>query len=103
MTGILLDIRLVLEVVAAAFAIRAFRHNPIKPLRLLRNGFLCLAGTHIFVLIFSGLSSFAFPQLRQFRWVYYADPIGVIIFLGLCVLSFQSMLRERAVDGTQKV
>lgn len=101
--GTLFDIRLAFEVIAAAFAVRAYRHHPTRPLRLLRCGFLCLAVTHVALLVLTGLAAFAFPQLDRFRWIYYADPIAVITFLTLSILSFQSVLSERTANGATNV
>ena len=94
------DVRLVLEVVAAAFAVRAYRHHPSRPLWLLRCGFVCLAVTHVATLLFSGLALFAFPQLSDYGWVYYADALSVSTFLVLSIFSFHYSLREVSASST---
>lgn len=101
--GILFDTRLILEVIVAVLAIRAYRHNPTKPLRLLRCGFLCLALTDVAMFAFGGLAGFAFPELRRIRWVYYVDPIALITCLALVLMAFQTIIRERSASSTTNV
>ena len=101
--GTVSHVRIVLEVVAAAFALRAYRHYRTRSLRLLRDGFLCLAGTEVGLLLFSGLMFFVFPQLARFAWIYWANPIALIIFLVLSILSFHSVLTEHKASGTTDV
>jgi hypothetical protein len=101
--GSVSDVRIVLEVVAAAFAVRAYRHHRTRSLRLLRDGFLCLAVTEVCLLLFTGLMGFAFPQLARLTWIYWANPIAVITFLVLSILSFYSVLCEQKASGTTDV
>jgi len=95
------DIRLALEVIAAVFAIRAYRHNPTQPLRLFRLGFLCLAAPHVFLLLFTGTVGYFPETFYQWRWVYWLDPIAVITFLILMSLALRATLHVPSARGTQ--
>jgi len=97
----LADVRLGLEVIAAALAVRAYRRNPTRPLALFRAAFLCPAVTHFAILAFAGVTSFVFPQLQRFSWIYYANPLAVITFLALSILAFLTLLRESTPNVPQ--
>jgi hypothetical protein len=95
--GVVFDIRLTLEVLAAGLAIRAYRHKPTKPLCLLRFGFLCLAVTDVAMFAFGVIAGFAFTELRRIRWIYYGDPLALITLLACAIMSFESVIGERRV------
>ncbi|MEY2536850.1 MAG: hypothetical protein QOG67_590 [Verrucomicrobiota bacterium] len=101
--AILSDIRILLEVVAGGFAVRAYRHNRTTWLGLLRAGFLCLAVTEVGLLFFAGLKMFVSPKLSRFDWIFWANPVAVIAFLVLSILSFDSLLKDRNANGTKDV
>ena len=98
--GAVHDIRLALEVIAAVFAVRAYRHNPTRATRLACYAFVCLAAPHVFLLLFTGTVGY-FPQtLYQLRWIYWLDPIAVFTFLVLMILSLRVVLRDPSSSGT---
>jgi len=101
--GTLFDIRLALEVIGAVFAVRLYRRCRTAPFRILAWAFLCLAVPQVALFAFTGVQGFLFPDDSRLFWIYWADPISVITFLALLVLSLRYFLREHGTSTTRGV
>src|SRR5437867_3985833 len=96
LSGAIFDVRLALEVIGAILAFRVYRVKLTTPFRLLMWAFLCLTVPQVCLFVFTGLQGLAFPGLSRFAWIYWADPISVLIFLALLSFSLRSFLHERS-------
>ncbi len=99
---LLSDLRLILEVIAAVFAMRVYRHQPSKPLWLLQCGFLILAVTHVATFSFSGVMLFVFRRIMAYHWLYYVDAFAVIVFLCFSILGLRFMQRDASASHTRR-
>ena len=101
--GTIFDVRLALEVIAAIFAVRVYRLKRTTPFRLLQYALLFLAVPQVCLFIFTGAKELVLPALSRFAWIYWADPVSVLMFLALLSLSLRSFLYEPSGSGDSNV
>jgi hypothetical protein len=102
-SGWLLDIRFLFEIIGLVLAIRIYRLRRNRSFALLTWAFCCLIVTQIGLFAFTAIQGYGHPQLSRFFWIYFADPISLIVFFVLIIFSLISFLRERSPTSTPRV
>jgi hypothetical protein len=93
-SGWLLYVRFVFEIVGLLLAIRIYRLRGSRAFALLVWAFSCLVVTQIGLVAFTAIHGYGHPQLSRFFWIYFGDPISLIVFFALTILSLIFFLRE---------
>jgi hypothetical protein len=95
-SGWLLDVRFLFEIVGLFLAIRIYRLRRSRPFALLVWAFSCLVVIQIVLFGFTAIHGYVQPRPSQFFWIYFGDPISLIVFFVLIIFSLISFLRERS-------
>jgi hypothetical protein len=102
-SGWLLDVRFIFEIVGLLLAIRIYRLRRSRAFALLVWAFSCLVVTQIGLFAFTAIHGYGHPQLSRFFWVYFGDPISLIVFFVLTMFSLISFFREPTPNSTPRV
>jgi hypothetical protein len=102
-SGWLLDIRFLFEIIGLVLAIRIYRLRRNRSFALLAWAFCCLIVTQIGFFAFTAIQGYGHPQLSRFFWIYFGDPVSLIVFFVLIIFSLISFLRERGPTSTPGV
>ena len=102
-SGWLLDVRFLFEIIGFVLAIRIYRLRRNRSSALLVWAFSFLVVIQIGLFAFKAIQGYGYPQLSRFFWIYFGDPISLIVFFVLIMFSLISFLRERGPTSTPRV
>jgi hypothetical protein len=106
LSGWLLVLRFWLEIAGLILATRVYKRHRSRSFALLVAAFWCVVITQAGIFIFTAIQGSGFPQdsrFSRFFWIYFGDPISMIVFFLLLMFSLIAFLRERGPNSTPRI